>query len=196
MATVAFLVRLVPQPVRLMRTGVPDGVSPMAVLNMAITELAWLLYGLIEGLVPVWAVSLPAIPLGLWTVVLLRRRFTTRDLIGSGLWLLAIVIAWATGTLAVVLAASVFVNYGPQVVTAIRGRHLEGLAPTTWWLALADASLWGAYAVAVGDPALVGYCVILTVSSLIILGRIWRTRAVNERDAEHPASEEPLALAT
>ena len=75
-----------------------------------------------------------------------------------------------------ILAASVFVNYGPQVLTAVRGEHLEGLAPATWCLALVDAGLWGAYGVAVGDPALLGYCVILTLFSLIILWRIWRTR--------------------
>jgi uncharacterized protein with PQ loop repeat len=176
LATCAFLVRLLPQPIRLMRTGMPDGVSPMAVMNMALTELAWLLYGLIEGLVPVWAVSLPALPLGLWTVVLLRGQITRRDLLGSGIWLAAIVVGWASGALAVVLAASVFVNYGPQVVTAIRGHRLEGLAPATWWLALADATLWGAYGFTVGDPALVGYCVILTLSALVILWRIGRTR--------------------
>lgn len=183
LATVAFLVRLLPQPIRLMRTGVPDGVSPMAVMNIALTELAWLLYGLIEGLVPVWVVSLPALPLGLWTVVLIRRQITARDLLGSGVWLAAIVLGWLTGALAVVLAASVLVNYGPQVVTAVRGHRLEGLAPATWWLALADASLWGAYGVAVGDPALVGYCVVLSASAAVILWRIWRTRA------------EPLAVA-
>jgi uncharacterized protein with PQ loop repeat len=166
-----------------MRTGVPDGVSPMAVMNIALTELAWLLYGLIEGLVPVWVVSLPALPLGLWTVVLIRRQITARDLLGSGVWLAAIVLGWLTGALAVVLAASVLVNYGPQVVTAVRGHRLEGLAPATWWLALADASLWGAYGVAVGDPALVGYCVVLSASAAVILWRIWRTRA------------EPLAVA-
>ena len=176
LATVAFLVRLLPQPLRLLRTGVPDGVSAMAVMNIALTELAWLIYGLVEGLVPVWVVSLPAFPLGLWTVVLLRRQINTRDLLGSGAWLVAIVLGSIFGALAVVLAASVFVNYGPQVVTAIRGHRLEGLAPATWYLALADAALWGAYGISVGDPALLGYCVILTLSALVILGRIWRTR--------------------
>lgn len=176
LATVAFLVRLVPQPVRLARTGVPDGVSCVAVVNIALTELAWLLYGFIEGLLPVWAVSLPALPLGLWTVVLLRDQITRRDLLASGLWLLAIAAGFATGTLAVVLAASVFVNYGPQVLTAVRGENLDGLAPATWFLALADAGLWGAYGFAVGDPALLGYCLILTVFALVILWRIWRTR--------------------
>lgn len=180
LATVAFLVRLVPQPVRLMRTGVPDGVSPMAVMNIALTELAWLLYGLIEDLVPVWVVSLPALPLGLWTVVLLRDQITRRDLVGSGVWLAAIVLAWFTGLLAVVLAASVLVNYGPQVITAVRGRHLEGLAPATWWLALVDATLWGAYGLAVSDPALLGYCVVLAGSAAVILWRIRRTARENE----------------
>ena len=175
LATFAFLIRLLPQPIRLMRTGVPDGVSPMAVMNIALTELAWLLYGLIEGLVPVWVVSLPALPLGLWTVVLIRRQITRRDLLGSGIWLATIALGWLTGPLAVVLAASVLVNYGPQVVTALRGRRLDGLAPATWWLALADATLWGAYGIAVGDPALIGYCVVLTASALVILWRIRRT---------------------
>ena len=176
LATFAFLIRLLPQPIRLMRTGVPDGVSPMAVMNIALTELAWLSYGLIEGLVPVWVVSLPALPLGLWTVVLIRRQITRRDLLGSGIWLATIALGWATGALAVVLAASVLVNYGPQVVTSLRGHRLEGLAPATWWLALVDASLWGAYGFAVGDPALIGYCIILTASAVVILWRIWRTR--------------------
>jgi uncharacterized protein with PQ loop repeat len=182
LATFAFLIRLLPQPIRLMRTGVPDGVSPMAVMNIALTELAWLLYGLIEGLVPVWVVSVPALPLGLWTVVLIRQQITRRDLLGSGVWLATIALGWLTGMLAVVLAASVLVNYGPQVVTALRGRRLDGLAPATWWLALADATLWGAYGIAVGDPALIGYCVVLTASALVILWRIRRTSQENAED--------------
>jgi hypothetical protein len=124
----------------------------------------------------VWVVSLPALPLGAWTAVLIRDRITPRDLSISGLWLATIAVGFATGTLGVVLAASVVVNYWPQVHTALRGRHLEGLAPATWYLAMLDATLWGAYALAVGDPALIGYCVVLNVFSVIILWRIWRTR--------------------
>jgi uncharacterized protein with PQ loop repeat len=175
LATAAFLVRLVPQPVRLIRTGVPHGVSPMAVMNLALTELAWLTYGLAENLVPVWVVSLPALPLGLWTVYLVRRHITPSDLRGSAIWFAAIVLGALTGTLVAVLVLSVLVNYGPQVVTAVRASDLQGLAPATWYLALLDAALWGAYGLAVGDPALLGYCVVLAGSAFVILARIART---------------------
>jgi uncharacterized protein with PQ loop repeat len=171
-AMVAFLVRLVPQPVRLARTGVPDGVSPMTAINIALTEVAWLVYGLIEGLVPVWLVSVPALPLALWTVVLLRHRTTRRDLLGSGLWLAVIAVTWGAGVLGIALALSVLVNYGPQVVTALRDDRLDGLAPATWWLAIVDAATWSAYGLAVADPELLLYGAVLATSAVIILVRI------------------------
>lgn len=181
LATVAFLVRLLPQPLRLLRTGVPTGVSPMALMNIAMTELAWLGYGLAEGLPPVWLVSLPAFPLGMWAVILVRRSITRTDLLGSATWLAVIVGSAVAGVLAVALACSVLVNYGPQVYTAVRGHDLQGLAPATWYLALADAALWGAYGYAVHDPALLGYSAVLTLSAAIILTRIARTRTRTPR---------------
>jgi hypothetical protein len=62
-------------------------------------------------------------------------------------------------------------------VTAIRGSRLEGLAPATWYLALADAGLWGAYGLAVGDPALIGYCAALASAAVVILARIAHERS-------------------
>lgn len=174
-ATVVFLMRLVPQPVRLARTGVPDGVSAMSAANTTIAELAWLVYGLSVGLVPLWAVSIPAFPLGVFTVVLLRREFTRRDIIGSGVWLGAILAAWLTGTLVLALAAGVVVNVGPQVWTALRSPNLDGLAPATWLIALVDASVWGVYGWWVGDPALLGYCAVLLGFATVILVRIAST---------------------
>jgi uncharacterized protein with PQ loop repeat len=189
LAAVVVIVRMIPQPVRLVRTGVPHGVSALAVINIALTELAWIVYGLRENLVPVWALSLVAFPAGLWTVYLLRDRITRRDLLGAAVWSAAIVLGTLTGTLALALAFSVVVNYGPQVVTAIRGSRLEGLAPATWYLALADAGLWGAYGLAVGDPALIGYCAALASAAVVILARI-----AHERSS--PATVEPaLTLA-
>lgn len=173
-ASVAFLVRLLPQPVRLARTGVPDGVSPMTAINIAVSELAWLVYGLVEGLVPVWAVSLVSLPLAVWTVALLRRQVTRRDLAAGAAWLAVMGLTWVLGVLGLALALSVVVNYGPQVVTALRSDRLDGLAPATWWLALLDATTWGAYGLAVADPELVLYTAVLSTSAVVILVRIRR----------------------
>jgi len=175
-ASVVFLTRLLPQPIRLFRTGVPNGVSPLAMLNSAISDVAWVLYGLSAGLAPVWVVALLALPPGIWTVGLLRHRITRRDLLGASLWLALIVAAALTGTLAVLLAMSVIVNQGPQTWVAIRSNHLEGIATTTWYIALVDASLWGGYGVATGDAALMGYGTVLFSCASIILARVWWTR--------------------
>jgi uncharacterized protein with PQ loop repeat len=175
-ASAVFVVRLLPQPVRLARTGVPDGVSPLMALNVALTEPAWLIYGLSAGLVPVWAVSLTALPLAVWTVVLLRRRISRLDLLGAGVWLAMLLLAWGVGIVGVMLTVSVVVNCAPQVWTALRSSDLEGVASTTWQLAIVDALCWGAYGLAVGDVALVGYTAVLLTSAVIILVRIAQTR--------------------
>src|SRR5690349_2612620 len=114
LASILFISRLLPQPVRLVRTGLPEGVSPLAAINAVVSEAAWLLYGWEAGLVPVWAVSLAALVPGIWTVALLRRQVSAGDLARAGLWLAVIVVAATTGRLGVVLGVSVLVSVGPQ----------------------------------------------------------------------------------
>ncbi|MCZ7535638.1 MAG: hypothetical protein M5T61_06685 [Acidimicrobiia bacterium] len=188
LASAVFLSRLVPQPARLLRTGVPDGVSPMSAMNCIVTDLGWIAYGLLAGLVPVWVVGIVSLFPGVLFVVLLLRRTTLRDLLGSAIWTGVIIAAWAIGALGAVLAISVVVNNGPQVWVAVRERNLVGLAPTTWLIAIADALLWGAYGVATGDGALIGYGVVLLVSALVILGRIRLTR-----DTAHGSPDSPIS---
>ncbi len=171
-----FLVRLLPQPVRLARTGVASGVSPLAALNSLLTMIAWVTYGLIAGLPLVWAVSVVALIPGVWTVVLLRRDVSRRDLTWAGAWLAVQVVAAVLGLLVAVLAFGVLVTQGPQVLRALRESDLRGLARATWWLSLLDATTWGAYGLAVGDAALVSYGVVLATSAGIVLGRIHITR--------------------
>ncbi|MGZ4710274.1 MAG: hypothetical protein ACXWBN_16185 [Acidimicrobiales bacterium] len=176
LASGVFLVRLLPQPLRLARTGVAAGVSPLSALNSMLTMIAWVSYGLIAGLPLVWVVSVVALVPGVWTVVLLRRDVTRRDLTWAGAWLAVQVLAASVGLLVAVLAAGVLVTQGPQVVRALRERDLTGLAAATWWLSLLDASTWGAYGLAVGDAALVAYGVVLASSAGIVLSRIRITR--------------------
>ena len=176
LASCVFLVRLLPQPIRLVRTGVASGVSPLAALNSMLTMVAWVSYGLIAGLPLVWVVSLIALVPGIWTVVLLRREVSRRDLAWAGAWLALQVTAALLGLLVAVLAVGVLVTQGPQVLRAAREQDLTGLAATTWWLSIVDAVTWGAYGVAVGDAALVAYGVVLSSSAMIVLSRIHLTR--------------------
>jgi len=175
-ASAVFLVRLLPQPIRLARTGSASGVSALAALTSVLAAGGWLAYGLLAGLPVVWAVSVVALVPGLWTVALLRRETTRRDVAAAASWLAVQVAAALAGLFAAVLAAGVLVTQGPQVVKSLRESDLSGIAPATWWISVLDAATWGAYGVAIGDAALMGYGVVLTGSAAIVLGRIHWTR--------------------
>ena len=175
-ASAVFLVRLLPQPLRLWRSGVAEGVSPMSAYNAVLSAVAWTLYGLAQGLFVVWFVSLLALVPGVWQAVLLLRRTTPTDAAGAVVWGGVVVAGAATGTLGPVLALSVLVTSGPQVWESLRDRDLSGIAPTTWRISLADAALWGAYGLAIDDAALLGYWAVLTACALVVLARIAWTR--------------------
>ena len=54
----------------------------------------------------------------------------------------------------------------------LRSDDVSGVAAATWWIAIVDAALWGLYGVALGDGPLIGYGVILLVSSVVVLTRL------------------------
>jgi uncharacterized protein with PQ loop repeat len=178
LASILFISRLLPQPIRLVRTGLPEGVSPLAAINAVISESAWLLYGLQAGLVPVWAVSVAALVPGVWTVVLLRRQVVAGDVLRAGAWLAVILAAWAGGVLGAVLGVSVALSIGPQVWTAVRTSDLRGLSIYTWLIAIGDALLWGAYGLVVGDVALLGYAAVLLTGATVVIVRMVQTRSI------------------
>jgi len=155
-----------------MRTGEVAGVSALAALTSVVSAGAWLAYGLDRGLAVVWIVSVLALIPGLWIVGLLRRRISSSDAALCALWVLVILAASAAGLFSAVLALTVLVSAGPQVATALRSRDLSGIAAATWWVAIADALSWGAYGLAVGDAALLGYCVVLLGCALTVLLRL------------------------
>lgn len=176
-ASAIFLVRLIPQPARLWRTGVTAGVSPVAAANAVTSASAWLAYGVAHDLLVVWTVSVAALVPGVWTVLLLRREFHRAELLAAGTVAGAFVLAGAVGVLGAALALGVLVTAGPQVWRAIRQSDLRGIARATWYVAVADALTWGGYGVLIGDYALQGYGVVLTASAAIVLGRVaWTGR--------------------
>lgn len=175
LGSVLYLARLVPQPFRLWRTGQPHGVSVQAALNAVTSGVAWLLYGLAAGLLPVWVVMLPAIPLDLSMTWLLRRSIGPKQLLWTAGWAAVLAGSWViggAGLLGTMLGASVVINHAPSVWAAIRGGELHGIAPATWWLSLADAALWGGYGLIERDPALIAYGLILFTAGVTVLVRL------------------------
>lgn len=171
-ASVVFLVRLLPQPLKLARQGVAHGVSPAAALNAVISALAWTAYGVQAELPVVWGVSVLALIPGVWQAFLLRAEAGRRDVLAAAAFVVGLVLAWAAGLLGAALAVTVLVTTGPQVARALTSDDLSGVAPATWWVAIADALTWGAYGLAIGDAALVGYFVVLATSALLVLWRL------------------------
>ena len=174
-APVIYLVRLLPQPVRLWRTGVAAGVSPLAAMNGVIGDLAWVVYGISAGLPAVWVVCAFALIPAIWTFALLRPEVRRSNLIVAAVWALALVVSAMFGAIGITLGLGVLVIQGPQVWTALRDDDLRGIAPGAWWISVLDATAWGLYGVGIDDGALMGYGVVLNVAAAIVLGRIWWT---------------------
>ena len=174
-ASAIFLARLIPQPLRLAKTGVPDGVSPLSALNGVTACVAWIAYGLMIGVVPVWSVSVLALVPSVWTAWLLRREIDAAAAAAAGAWVGVLALAAATGTFGAVLGLCVIVTQGPQVARAVREHDLSGISTTTWRIAVFDALAYGAYGLAIDDTALLGYAVVLTACAAIVLTRIWQT---------------------
>ena len=148
------------------------GVSPLAALNALVSAGAWFAYGLSAGLPVVWGVSIAAMVPGVWTVVLLRRDTTRSDLLGASSFVAVLCASAAVGRFSLALAVGVLIISGPQVWRAVTQRDLRGIAPATWWVALADATSWGAYGLVVDDPALKGYAIVLFASAVVVLARL------------------------
>jgi hypothetical protein len=95
-----------------------------------------------------------------------------------------LVVSAVVGLFGAALALGVFATAGPQVWRAVRQSDLTGIAPATWFVAIADASLWGAYGVVISDRALEGYGVVLFTSAAIVRARVtWTGRRGREATA-------------
>lgn len=182
-ASVLFLARLLPQPLRTLRTGQVAGLSALAALNACVADGAWLAYGLSAGVLAVWLVSIPALLTSGATVVALRvvlpGAVRGRDLLAASMWLGVVGLCALTGTLTVALSLTVVVTCGPAVWTAFSSRSPVGVSRWTWWLATADALSWGGYGMVIGDGALELYGVVLLSTAVAMLLRL--------RSAGYPA---------
>jgi uncharacterized protein with PQ loop repeat len=178
-ASVVFLARLMPQPLRTLRTGHVAGVSAVAAMNSLVADAAWLLYGVTGRVLAVTIVSVPALLASGWTCFLLRRTVRRSDARLSLFWLASVAVCGWAGVMTVVLSLTVVVCCGPAVWSAFRSRHPVGLSRWTWWLAVADAASWGSYGTLIGDRPLEMYGLVMSATAVAMLLRLRATRCVH-----------------
>jgi len=169
---------LIPQIVRLVRTGDTSGVSLTWAVFGVITNLSWVWYLASERL---WmAAFAPALAVGTYAILVLI--LARRGAILRWGWCFAYSTVLLTAALAgnAVLGSLLVVTPAVQLMPELTAVYLHpsprGVAESTWWLCATEAVCWGIYGPLVGDSALVGYGIVTCVGSLLIVARSRSTR--------------------
>lgn len=166
---------LVPQTISLVRSGDSAGVSPTWAAFGVVTNLAWVAY-LVDAGLPM-ATAAPAIATVCYLLVLKSLALLTTSFWWSATGLAYLVAVVAVGgmggiaALGMVLLVAPALQLAPQVVSVIREPLPSGPSPTTWILAVLEALIWGAYGLIAGDIPLVGYAIVTTIGSMVVLVR-------------------------
>lgn len=182
-ASAATLVFLVPQIVRLVRSGDPTGVSVTWPALGLVANVGWTAYVVHERL---WAsVAAPlgaAIGYSVTLLLLARLQRPLRDSALRGSVLASVLVAALTvggwPAFGVALGLSHAVTITPSVWTAYRTRVPSGVSPGTWWLGVAEAALWGVYGWHHADAGIVTFAIVAIAGSALILARLYWTRPV------------------
>lgn len=180
-ATLATLTFLVPQIVKLLRTGDTAGVSATWPAIGLSSNVGWVVYLAHAAL---W-VSLAA-PVGagvgyvvtLWALARAGRPLgpsVVRGMVFGGT-LVAVTAAAGWDALGVALGLSVGVMMAPTLWTAFRTANPSGISPGTWWLGVVEAVLWGFYGWHHADAGIVTFAVVAAAGASLMLGRYLATR--------------------
>ena len=180
-ATAVTFVQIMPQIVRLLRTGHTEGVSPAwAAVGMTI-NLGWLTYVVEQQF---W-VTIPSIFAAVisFAVALYLLNRNGADL-RAGLLMSAAVAVASVGiqmgagwtVLGTVLGLSNGLYLGPSVIAAWRSHVPVGVSPATWWLTVLEGLKWGFYGVLVFSGPIVVYGSTAVLLAALVLLRLWITR--------------------
>lgn len=166
---------LIPQIVRLLVRRDPAGVSATWAGFGVVTNAAWVYYlASHEMWIPLLAPALALVAYTVTLAVIARLQRAGQWVWHSALYMIAIGLAAPVGglaTLGLFLAVAPAIQVAPELITVFRERHPSGLSPATWALAATEALLWGAYGWLIADTALLGYGLMTSAASLLILGR-------------------------
>ncbi len=180
-ATILAVAFLVPQLVKLARTGDPAGVSPTWAAIGAVSNAAWFAYLVSQRL---WAAAPSALPIiafyGLTLVYLRRAGAPARGAVWRGMvwasFLAATLVVGSWNALGLVLGFSFGLQMAPSVWTAYRSPVPSGISPGTWWIGVVEAVLWFVYGWARTDVPLQLFGAVYLVGSALMLARYYATR--------------------
>ena len=180
-ATVVTLVFLVPQIIKLTRTGDSAGVSTTWPAIGLVSNIGWFIYFVHEAF---W-VSLVA-PLGaavgygvtLWALARTGRSLAASSVRGtlSGLVLVAITLVAGWTALGVALGLAFGVMMAPSLWVAFTTPNPSGISPGTWMLGIAEGALWGFYGWHHVDAGILTFSAIAVIGSAAMLARYTATR--------------------
>ena len=174
-------VQIMPQIVRLIRTGHTEGVSPTWAAAGATINLGWLAY-VVEN--QFWE-TIPSIiaaqtSFGLALYLLYRNGVNVRAglLTGAAIAVASVVIQRTAGwtVLGTALGLSNGLYLGPSVIAAWRSHTPVGVSPATWWLTVLEGLKWGFYGFLVAAVPIMVYGSTAILLALLVLLRLWMAR--------------------
>ena len=180
-ATAVTFVQILPQIVRLIRTGRTEGVSPAWAAGGATINLGWLAY-VIEGrfwvTIPSIIVAIISFVLALYLLYRNGASIRAGLLMSGAIAVASVVIQQAAGwtVLGTVLGLSNGLYLGPSVVAAWRSHAPVGVSPVTWWLTVLEGLKWGFYGVLVEAVPIMVYGSTAILLALLVLLRLWVAR--------------------
>lgn len=180
-ATLATLTFVIPQVVKLVRTGDTSGVSATWPAVGFAANAGWTVYFVHQALwlsIPAAAGALTGYLVTMW-VLWRTGGLGAASLVRGGLFAALLVLATGVGgwtTLGVLLGLSFLVMMAPALWEAFATPNPSGIAPGTWWLGVAEGFLWGVYGWHHADTGLIVFALTAIVGSVAMLGRYHATR--------------------
>ena len=180
-ATAVTFVHVVPQIVRLLRTGRVEGVSAAWAAVALVLNFGWMAYVIAEEFwITIPSIVIAIVSFGSALYLMYRSGADVRPgaLMSATVAVASVGIQLVAGwtVLGTVLALSNGLYLGPPVVTAWRSHTPAGVSPLTWVLAVLEGLLWGFYGVLVAaGPIIVFGATEASLSALVLL-RLWVAR--------------------
>ena len=191
-ATAVTIVHVVPQIVRLLRTGRVEGVSAAWAFVALTLNIGWMAYVIAEEFwITIPSILVAFVSFGSALYLMYRNGADVRPgaLMSAAVAVASVAIQLAAGwtVLGTVLALSNGLYLGPSVVTAWRSHTPVGVSPLTWALAVLEGLLWGFYGVVVAAGPIIVFGATEAGLSALVLLRLWvardRIRAALSRPA-------------